>query len=519
MNYKVLYRKYRPNDFNGIVGQDYIISILKNSIINNKISHAYIFSGPRGTGKTSTAKVFAKAINCMNPIDGSPCGKCEACLNFNESPDIIEMDAASNNGVDEIREIIDNIKLSPAMNKYKVYIIDEVHMLTTSAFNALLLTLEEPPSHVVFILATTNIESVPITILSRCQRFDFQKINSDVITDNLKVICKKEKIAIEEEALAEIAYISEGGMRDALSLLDQLSKNNDKITLSLLENEIRIISQSGIAELIDTIESNDVDKFLKLINDYQSRAIDYKTLIKKLINSLSIKAKNIKKTGKYDRLNFNECKSLIMNLSDCLSKINVNVNPFIIIEMVILEFFNTKNDIKVEHLPLIEKEAPQKNIEEPKKVIKKSDDTDLCDIRINNCFVNAKKSYLEDIKNKMSICFENYDDDGKIKAIVIDSTVVAASDQYIVLNSNTEKLAVSANKMLDKIEKIFNKEVNGNYKMIFISDKKWNAEKEKYISNIKNGYKYKFMVENTTPIIDETIDVSDVFDKSKVEII
>ena len=196
MDYKVLYRKYRPKDFSNIIGQDYMVSILKNSINNHKISHAYIFSGPRGTGKTSTAKVFARAINCLNPTENGPCNECEVCTNI-ENTDIIEIDAASNNGVDEIRELINNIKLAPAYSKYKVYIIDEVHMLSASAFNALLLTLEEPPKNVVFILATTNIEAVPITILSRCQRFDFRKISKEAIVERLKVITGIEKIAID----------------------------------------------------------------------------------------------------------------------------------------------------------------------------------------------------------------------------------------------------------------------------------------------------------------------------------
>ena len=182
MNYKVLYRKYRPDKFENIIGQDYSIQMLKNSIIHNKISHAYLFTGPRGTGKTSTAKVFAKTINCLNPVNGEACGKCAACLAFSTSPDIIEIDAASNNGVDDIRELINNVKIAPSEGKYKIYIIDEVHMMTTSAFNALLLTLEEPPAHAVFIMATTNVENVPITILSRCQRFNFQKIS----LENLK---------------------------------------------------------------------------------------------------------------------------------------------------------------------------------------------------------------------------------------------------------------------------------------------------------------------------------------------
>ena len=192
MNYKVLYRKYRPKTFDEIVGQNNIITLLKDSIINNKISHAYIFSGPRGTGKTSTAKIFAKAINCLNNTDGNPCLNCDICSNFNLNNDIYEIDAASNTGVDQIREIIDNVKLSPLTSKYKVYIIDEVHMLSTSAFNALLLSLEEPPSHVVFILATTNIEDVPITVLSRCQRLDFRKIANKDIHEQLKKVSKEE---------------------------------------------------------------------------------------------------------------------------------------------------------------------------------------------------------------------------------------------------------------------------------------------------------------------------------------
>jgi DNA polymerase-3 subunit gamma/tau len=180
MSYKVLYRKYRPTNFSDIIDQKFITDTLKESIINNKISHAYLFSGPKGTGKTSTAKVFAKAINCENPIDGEPCEKCSSCLNFESNPDVIELDAASNNKVEDIREIINNVKLTPTNSKFKIYIIDEVHMLTNSASNAFLLTLEEPPSHAIFILATTNPESLPLTILSRCQQFAFSKISADV---------------------------------------------------------------------------------------------------------------------------------------------------------------------------------------------------------------------------------------------------------------------------------------------------------------------------------------------------
>ena len=228
MNYKVLYRKYRPKTFDEIVGQNNIITLLKDSIINNKISHAYIFSGPRGTGKTSTAKIFAKAINCLDNIDGNPCLNCEICSNFNLNNDIYEIDAASNTGVDQIREIIDNVKLSPITSKYKVYIIDEVHMLSTSAFNALLLTLEEPPSHVVFILATTNIEDVPITVLSRCQRLDFRKIANKDIHEQLKKVSKEENIDISDDCLHLIASFSNGDARNALSTLEMVINNSDE---------------------------------------------------------------------------------------------------------------------------------------------------------------------------------------------------------------------------------------------------------------------------------------------------
>ena len=324
MNYKVLYRKYRPSDFESVVGQQYIVKVLKNSILNQNISHAYIFSGPRGTGKTSTAKIFSKAINCSSSTDGSHCGKCLFCQNFEENPDIIEIDAASNNGVDEIRNLIENVKLTPTNGKYKVYIIDEVHMLTQSAFNALLLTLEEPPKHVVFILATTNIENVPITILSRCQRFDFKKIENDDIVRRLREVCDKESIEATDEGLAEIAYLAEGGLRDALSLLDQISKNNEKITIELVEKQIKIVSKKVLQDLLDTIERNDVDVFLSIISNFKDTAVDYKTLIKRLIEVASNRAKNIKKTARYERLNFNKYKSIVLDLSELLNRVNIN---------------------------------------------------------------------------------------------------------------------------------------------------------------------------------------------------
>ena len=282
MDYKVLYRKYRPSCFDDVVGQDNTIRMLKNSIVNNMISHAYIFTGPRGTGKTSTAKIFAKTINCLNPNNGEACGKCENCLNFSSNPDIIEIDAASNNGVDDIRVLIDNMKIAPTQSRYKVYIIDEVHMMTTNAFNALLLTLEEPPQHAIFILATTNVESVPITILSRCQRFNFRKLKNEDIISQIRKICNLENIKIEDEAIKEIAYDAEGGMRDALSLLDQLSSCDETITLEKILDNYGSLSGKFIDDIILALENKNINKLEEYFEELENSSSDYKILIKKL---------------------------------------------------------------------------------------------------------------------------------------------------------------------------------------------------------------------------------------------
>ncbi len=223
MSYMALYRKFRPTEFDDVKGQEHIVTTLKNQIKAERIGHAYLFCGTRGTGKTTIAKIFAKAVNCENPVDGSPCGECALCraIAAGRSMNVIEIDAASNTGVDNIREIRDEVAYSPTEGRYKVYIIDEVHMLSSGAFNALLKTLEEPPSYVIFILATTEVHRIPITILSRCQRYDFRRITADTITDRLLELTQKEKVEAEEKALRYIAKAADGSMRDALSLLDQ----------------------------------------------------------------------------------------------------------------------------------------------------------------------------------------------------------------------------------------------------------------------------------------------------------
>jgi DNA polymerase-3 subunit gamma/tau len=285
MAYISLYRKYRPRSFADVVGQDVIIKILKNSIINNKIGHAYIFSGPRGTGKTSTAKIFANVVNCQNPIDGDVCGKCDICKNNgNEEIDIVEIDAASNNGVEEIREIKNSIKLLPVELKYKVYIIDEVHMLSSSAFNALLKTLEEPPAHAIFILATTEINKIPLTVLSRCQKFDFKKINKIDIFKRLEYIIKEEKINnIDKDILNLISDLSDGGLRDAINLLDQVnSLNKNNITQTDVLNLVGAINKNLIIEFLNSIIECNIINVIKNVKDFYDKRINFINVVNNL---------------------------------------------------------------------------------------------------------------------------------------------------------------------------------------------------------------------------------------------
>ena len=231
MSYQALYRKYRPQTFSDVVGQEHITETLKNELSAGKVTHAYLFTGTRGTGKTSTAKILAKAVNCLNPKNGDPCLECESCLSVanGENTDIVEIDAASNNSVDSIRELRDQVNFAPASSKYRVYIIDEVHMLTISAFNALLKTLEEPPEHVIFILATTEVHKLPATILSRCQRFDFRRIDPERICERIQYIAGKEGLTVTDGAASLIAAAADGGMRDALSILDLCASGSKNI--------------------------------------------------------------------------------------------------------------------------------------------------------------------------------------------------------------------------------------------------------------------------------------------------
>ena len=339
MGYTALYRKFRPLTFGEMVGQEAITRTLKNQIIANRVGHAYLFNGGRGTGKTSAAKILARAVNCLNPKDGEPCNECEICKEAltGALTDIVEMDAASNNSVEDIRSIREEVNFLPTKARYRVYIIDEVHMLSTGAFNALLKTLEEPPEHVKFILATTEPQKLPATILSRCQRFDFKRISNEDIIKRLKIVCEESKIEITEEALNIIAILSEGAMRDALSILERCVQDGDnKIDENKIRDLVGIPSTALVHDVIDSVFSYDIDKTLEAVDVILNEGKDIVNLLWEMIKY----CKDVlvyKTAGKLEMYNEEE-KNQIKSIADKTSKEQL-IN-------IIYELSEMENDIK-----------------------------------------------------------------------------------------------------------------------------------------------------------------------------
>ena len=313
--YRALYRKWRPTDFDDVSGQKGITDILKYEVANDKISHAYLFCGSRGTGKTSCAKILAKAVNCLDSKNGNPCNKCRACLSIDAgiATDVIEMDAASNNGVGDVRNLKDEIAFTPAELKYRVYIIDEVHMMSGAAFNALLKTLEEPPSHVVFILATTEYHKLPTTIVSRCQRFDFRRMTSDVIIERLNKIAKAEGIDLAEDGALLIARAARGGMRDAVSLLELCAGSHSRIDSSLVSSTLGTGDKSAVYKLIEAVADSDYSTVYSVIRDIVMSSADISVFWQEIIDSYRdiMVVKNTEKAKEYLDITDYEYASLI----------------------------------------------------------------------------------------------------------------------------------------------------------------------------------------------------------------
>jgi len=530
MGYKVLYRKYRPNDFNELVGQRPIKEALINAIIKNQLSHAYIFTGPRGTGKTSMAKIFAKALTCLNPKDGICCNGCTNCLSFNENPDIIEIDAASNNGVDEIREIRNNVKLVPTMSKYKIYIVDEVHMLSNSAWNAFLKTLEEPPAHVIFIFATTEINKVPVTVLSRCQRYDFHKINKEDIKKHIINIANKENFVIDEDAINEVIKLSDGCLRDALSYLDQLSKVSNEINIELVSSVFGIASLSYIKELIGNVYNNSLIEFLSLLNKIKFDGIDCNSLINNIIDYLMSEAIKIKKRTSQN-FTFDFCYDLVKDMLEIQKGIKFIDNPYNALEITLLSYFDdnkvvvndlkeTKDEIKGDEKTkiisreIIPHEKKEKNNNNIFREINFSEK--LKEIRVNNVFCGANKELkikfcnlwkeftevLEDVNNYSLLGF--------IENVIVE---VVSSD-YVLFSTKINSDSVLFNDNLNIIELEFNKFSKLDYKFISLNSEEWKLEKENFIrnKNINRKLISEDVLKNENEAMDTSVDAAqDIF--------
>lgn len=552
--YKALYRQYRPFTFDDVYGQDTIVKTLRNSIKNKSYSHAYMFFGPRGTGKTSVSKIFARSLNCLDPIDGNSCGKCKNCINSyqKECVDIIEIDAASNNGVDEIRELKNKISLVPSELKYKVYIIDEVHMLSIGAFNALLKTLEEPPEHVIFILATTDPQKVPETIISRCQCFSFKRISTDKIATNLNNICKKENIDIDEEVINEIAYSCDGGMRDALSSLDQLRSYSDsKITLDDYANVNGSLTNAELESFFMDIFNSDYSSMLSSIKKYNEQGKNLITILEKLMRFMREKIIKFYLENTSCEFDIKNIHKLVSLINEKLVDIKKSSNPTIFIEMLLLEFMNGSNvdsqqinntsvnkdaskGLKIEGnntsvdtlKPLENKEKIQ--FESPKKLDEKSDDyyannkeiveneisttsintssdsegglepeilniDEIMKIRTHNTLAKANKQLLINEISTMDL-FNDFTFDSEIGYLacsILDSKIRAVSDENVIISFEYDSIVKQNLLEIHKLNDVYNQVTNSNKKLAVISDSYWEQVKNEYISSLKSGSSFE----------------------------
>ena len=577
--YHALYRKYRPQGFDSVVGQNTIIKTLKNSVKNGSFSHAYMFFGPRGVGKTTASKIFARSINCLEPVDGDACEHCKSCLHSfeKECVDIIEIDAASNNGVDEIRELKNKISLVPAELKYKVYIIDEVHMLSMGAFNALLKTLEEPPEHAVFILATTDPQKVPETIISRCQCFSFKRISDDVIVERLKFVCDSENINIDEEVLKEIAISSDGGLRDALGALDKLtSYTNEKITVDDFAELNGMVTKKNLVEFCNNIFNCNLSMVLTQLNKFNSDGKNLIQIMSQLMHFLRNNVVNYYVENSKSNYSIDNMLLLINTINEKMFDIKKSNNPKIYIEMLLIKYIKQVEDDKnisreitngsdslakeehnkKENSPINSEKVDEEDEEydfdkefsddeesydditripnnavvdcdypvdnecsEDKyssKVIKNIDD--IMKVRVNNTLALANKQILnKEIENMKLLNDFTFDQEiGYIVCNLLDSKIRAASEDCIIISYEYNSSVKQNLIELDKITYVYNKITNSNKKIAMITDEEWDFEKNKYINSIKDGNKYQ-VVEEPQEVYEETIK-DDIITNSAVEL-
>ncbi|MFE0345773.1 DNA polymerase III subunit gamma/tau [Priestia megaterium] len=527
MAYQALYRVYRPQSFNDVVGQQHIIKTLQNALVQEKFSHAYLFSGPRGTGKTTAAKILAKAVNCEKAPIAEPCNECATCRGITDGSisDVIEIDAASNNGVDEIRDIRDKVKYAPSAVRYKVYIIDEVHMLSIGAFNALLKTLEEPPAHVIFILATTEPHKIPLTIISRCQRFDFKRISPEDIVYRMKEVLGSEELEVSEDALYEIAKASEGGMRDALSLLDQaISYSTEKVNLedvlsitgavsqAFIVKIVQAIFNENIVEALDSVESlikngKDPARFVEDLIFYYRDVLLYQASEENayLLEKAAVNEEFKELSSKMDSAFIYK---VIAELNQTQQEMKWSNHPRVLLEVALVKLAqsSTNQEDTLPYQDILQKmnqmEAELQQLKEKgiqvdhtaqaaqteKKQTRQSRSQYKTPVgKVNEVLKNATRQNLETIKRSWAQVLDTLKQQNKAShaALLSNSEPVASSDQSFILKFKYEihcKMASeNNNNVRDNLENILYTLIGSKREMVAIPESEWDKVREEFL--------------------------------------